>query len=168
MLLHPVCGRGWSCVLWPTGLRGRDACVLRETHQLCPLRSSLCFSASRSHQGRWRLSLASGSGASVVVFIPAVVVLVAASVAFVKLAGTVGESATATASGAAAALDATTKSDSMPLSRRTLPRGGGVDACPGSPRGSLPFGANYVWFARVARRSGEGPQLSVFLLAHAL
>ena len=115
MLLHPVCGRGWSCVLWSTGLRGREACVLRETHQLCPFRSSLCFSASRSHQGRWRLSLASGSGASAVVFIPAVV--------FVKLAGTVGESTTATASGAAAALDATTKSDSMPLPHRTLPRG---------------------------------------------
>ena len=119
MLLHPVCGRGWSCVLWPTVLRGRVACVLRKTHQLCPLRSSLCFSASRSHQGRWRLSLASGSGASVVAFIPAVVVFVAASVAFVNLAGTVGESATATASGAAAALDATTKSDSMPLPEDT-------------------------------------------------
>ena len=122
MLLHPVCGRGWSCVLWPTGLRGRDACVLRKTHQLCPLRSSLCFSASRSHQGRWRLSLASGSGASVVAFIPAVVVFVAASVAFVK----VGESATATASGAAAALDAATKSDSMPLPEDTPARGGRV------------------------------------------
>ena len=103
--------------------------MLRETHQLCPFRSSLCFSASRSHQGRWRLSLASGSGASAVVFIPAVV--------FVKLAGTAGESTTATASGAAAALDATTKSDSMPLPHSTLPPARRV-----SHTIRLPFAAN--------------------------
>ena len=156
MLLHPVCGRGWSCVLWPTGLCGRDACVLRETHQLCPLRSSLCFSASRSHQGRWRLSLASGSGASVVAFIPAVV-FTAAAVAFM-------ESATATASGAAAALDAATKSDSMPLSRRTLPRGGGRGRSLAHAVCCL-FGANYLVCLRYlfcCPLAGERPQRHSF------
>ena len=93
------------------GLRGRVACVLPTTHQLCPLWSSLCFSDSRSHQGRWRPSLASARGASAAVLVSAVLVWAVVLVKLELYAGTVGESTTA--SGAAAALDATAKNHSM-------------------------------------------------------
>ena len=119
MLLQPVVAEGGAVCCGQRSTRQGRVCVLPTTHQLCPLWSSLCFSDSRSHQGRWRPSLASARGASAAVLVSAVLVLAVVLVKLELYAGTVGESTTA--SGAAAALDAATKNHSMqPHSRRKM------------------------------------------------